>query len=67
MARKWGYTGSMRDLPRDLAVKIYFQDYVAAPGFVRIAAINTGIGAELVDSGVNCGPGRAHGSSAPST
>jgi lysozyme family protein len=58
VARKWGHTGAMRDLPRDLAVKIYFQDYVTAPGFVRIAAINTAIGAELVDSGVNCGPGR---------
>lgn len=57
-ARKCGYTGPMRDLPRELAAKIYFQDYVVAPGFMRIAAINTAIGAELVDSGVNCGPGR---------
>lgn len=58
IARKWGYAGSMRDLPRELAEKIYFQDYVVAPGFMRIAAINTAIGAELVDSGVNCGPAR---------
>jgi lysozyme family protein len=57
VARKCGYTGAMRDLPRDLAAKIYFQDYVVAPGFMRIAAINTAIGAKLVDAGVNCGPG----------
>lgn len=58
VARKCGYTGAMRELPRDVAAKIYFQDYVVAPGFMRIAAINTAIGAKLVDSGVNCGPGR---------
>jgi lysozyme family protein len=57
VARKYGYTGPMRDLPRDLAAKIYFQDYVVAPGFMRVAAINTSIGAKLVDAGVNCGPG----------
>lgn len=58
VARAHGWTFAMADLPRDLAVKIYFQDYVVAPGFMRIAAMNTAIGAELVDSGVNCGPGR---------
>lgn len=58
VARKWGYSGTMRDLPRDLATKIYFEDYVAAPGFYRIAAINLAVAEELVDSGVNCGPGR---------
>ena len=58
VARKCGYAGAMRDLTRDLAAKIYFQDYVVKPGFFRIAAISTAIGAELVDSGVNCGPGR---------
>lgn len=55
-ARRHGYTGDMRDLPRELAVKIYFKDYVEAPGFSRIAALNLPIAEELVDSGVNCGP-----------
>jgi lysozyme family protein len=34
------------------------REYVVAPGFMRIAAINISIANELVDSGVNCGPGR---------
>lgn len=57
-ARRNGYTGLMRDLTRDRATSIYLQEYVVAPGFMRIAAINTLIGEELVDSGVNCGPSR---------
>lgn len=57
-ARANGYSGPMRDLPRDLAAKIYLNQYVIAPGFMRIAAINTRIAEELVDSGVNCGPSR---------
>jgi lysozyme family protein len=57
-ARRNGYTGLMRELPRDRAAAIYFAEYVTAPGFTRIAAINSAIGVELVDSGVNCGPDR---------
>lgn len=57
-ARANGYTGAMRDLPRDLAAKIYLHRFVTAPGFTKIVAINTAIGEELVDSGVNCGPAR---------
>lgn len=57
-ARRNGYQGHMRDLPRELAVKIYLNEYVTAPGFMPIAAINIKIAEELVDSGVNCGPSR---------
>lgn len=57
-ARRHGYAGPMRDLPRDLAAKIYMREYVVEPGFLKIAAIHLGIAEELVDSGVNCGPGR---------
>jgi lysozyme family protein len=57
-ARRNGYTGAMRELSRDQAFAIYMKEYVVAPGFMRIAAINVTIAAELVDSGVNCGPGR---------
>jgi lysozyme family protein len=57
-ARRHGYGGTMRNLPRELAVKIYLHDYVTAPGFMQIAAINLAIAEELVDSGVNCGPSR---------
>lgn len=57
-ARRNEYTGAMRDLTRDQAAAIYMREYVIAPGFARIAAINISIAEELVDSGVNCGPGR---------
>lgn len=56
-ARRHGYTGPMRDLPRDKAASIYLSEYVTEPGFDKVAAIHEGIGEELVDSGVNCGPG----------
>lgn len=57
-ARRNGYTGAMRDLSRDQAAKIYLNEYVVAPGFMRIAAINLAVAEELVDSGVNCGTSR---------
>jgi lysozyme family protein len=60
-ARANGFTGAMRDLPRELAVEIYRRKYVVAPGFDKIAAISAAIGAELVDTGVNMGPKVAAG------
>jgi lysozyme family protein len=57
-ARRHGYTGLMRDLPRATAELIYLREYVTGPGFDKVAAIHAGIGEELVDSGVNCGPAR---------
>ena len=55
-ARADGYTGAMRDLPRERALDIYRRKYVVAPGFDKIAAMSGAIGAELVDTGVNMGP-----------
>jgi len=55
-ARAAGYTGPMRDLPRDRAFEIYRRQYVVAPGFDKIAALSMPIAAELVDTGVNMGP-----------
>ena len=51
-ARRLGYTGPMRDLPRDTAAAIYMREYVTAPGFGRIAvtsmpvavAVRVGVG-----------------------
>lgn len=57
-ARRNGYAGAMRDLTRDQAAAIYVREYVTAPGFARIAAINIIIAEKMVDAGVNCGPGR---------
>lgn len=57
VARAHGYAGLMRDLPRAMAVSIYTKTYVQAPGFDRVAALSAAIGEELVDTGVNMGPG----------
>lgn len=54
-ARQNGYTGAMRDMPRDFAKEVYRRQYVIAPGFDKIAGISMPIAAELVDTGVNMG------------
>lgn len=59
VAQANGYTGSMRDLPVALARRIYRQRYVNEPKFDQVITINSRIGAELVDTGVNMGPHRA--------
>lgn len=56
-ARRNGYAGLMRDLKRDQAVSIYVREYVTAPGFGKVAVTSMNIAEELIDSGVNCGPG----------
>lgn len=57
VARAAGYTGLMRDLPRNYAEAIYLRDYVTGPGFDKIVVLSADIAAELVDTGVNVGPG----------
>ena len=54
-ARRNGYAGAMRDLPRDKAVDIYYREYVVNPGFDRIIEISESIAAEVIDTGVNIG------------
>jgi len=56
VARKNGYEGDMRFLPREKAVAIYRQEYAIRPGFAAIAEISAPIGEELFDTGVNMGP-----------
>lgn len=61
VARKAGYRGAMRDLPRERAYSIYEDQYVNKPGFNKVYVVEPRIAAELVDTGVNCGitvPGR---------
>lgn len=57
VARANGYHGSMRTLPRTEAKRIYLKRYVLEPGFDVIAGIDERLGEELVDTGVNMGPG----------
>jgi lysozyme family protein len=55
VARKHGYTGPMRSMPRSAAEDIYRKEYLVAPGFADIAAKYPAIAAELFDTGVNMG------------
>lgn len=55
VARSYGYTGQMRDMPRDVAAQIYLKQYFMDPGFHAIFTIHSGIAEKMVDQGVNCG------------
>ncbi len=56
VARANGWTGKMRDLPREKAFDIYYRQYVVQPGFDRIAELDAAVAAECIDTGVNMGP-----------
>jgi len=58
VARRNGYAGDMRSLPRETAVAIYRQEYAIRPGFAAVAEIMPSVGEELFDTGVNMGPAR---------
>ena len=56
VARAWGYTGDMRELPYETAHAIYVERYWTGPGFAQVAARTSAIAEELLDTGVNMGP-----------
>lgn len=53
-----GYTGSMVNLPQEVAVNIYRQDYITKPGFEPFVTLSPAVAEKLVDAGVNVGPAR---------
>jgi len=55
-ARAYGYTGEMKDLPRDKAFEIYKKNFYYLPGFDKVALMSQLLAEELFDSGVNFGP-----------
>jgi lysozyme family protein len=59
VARKYDYTGPMKEMPREFAEHIYFKDYIEKPGYLPIVELSHAVGEELVDSAVNAGPGRS--------
>lgn len=59
VARDAGYTGPMRELPKEFAEQIYARDYIERPNFHRVIAMSPAVGEKLVDAGVNAGPGRS--------
>jgi lysozyme family protein len=51
-----GYVGPMRTLPREVAESIYYEDYIVAPGFEPLIAMNAPVVEELYDTASNMGP-----------
>ncbi len=58
-ARAAGYKGDMREFPITMASDIYRNKYLVEPGFDKYLPLSGAIAAELFDTGVNMGPGRA--------
>lgn len=61
VARAAGWTGRMRDLPRETAIAIYRQRYWVQPRFDALAGIVPLVAAEAFDTAVNMGVGTAVG------
>lgn len=61
VARANGWTGTMRELPRSEAARLYRRLYWETPRFDAVAKISATIAAELFDTGVNMGPTVATG------
>lgn len=55
VARRYGYTGPMRSMPRDTAAAIYIRRYLVEPGFDQVYSRSPAIAEELFDTGVNMG------------
>ena len=61
VARQHGYMGQMENLPHSVAALIYKKQYWRAPAFDKVAQIAPILAKELLDTGVNMGPGKAIG------
>lgn len=59
VARAFGYQGDMRNLPRSTAEQIYLERYWTQPGFAKVNDLSAKVAEELLDTGVNMGPGVA--------
>lgn len=53
-----GYTGPMKVLPREVATSIYYDQYLVAPGYAPLVAIDAAVTEELFDTTVNMGQAR---------
>ncbi len=59
VARAAGYTGPMAEMPREVAVEVYSARYWDAVKADDLAVMSEAVMSEVVDTAVNCGPGRA--------
>ncbi len=55
VANKWGYNGDMKNLPYDIAFKIYSSKYWDVLKLDSIGFISTYLAEELADTGINMG------------
>lgn len=55
VANKWGYNGDMKNLPYDIAFKIYSSKYWDVMKLDSIATISPYLAEELADTGINMG------------
>ena len=53
-----GYVGPMRTIPDEVVHSIYFNQYLVAPGYEPLIAIDAAVTEELFDTTVNMGPAR---------
>ncbi len=51
-ARAYGYTGSMRDIPKSLVHEIYFNNYWKTQNLDQVAKVSTSIAIEMFEQGV---------------
>lgn len=58
-ARAHGYAGEMREMPRRTAERIYSAGFWGPIRGGELAALSHPLAAEVADTAVNCGPGRA--------
>lgn len=59
VARSFGYSGSMRDMPRSVAEEIYSARYWDSMRLDAVEKLSLAVAEELVDTGVNAGVERA--------
>lgn len=55
-ARRYGYTGPMRTMPRSEAVRLYIAKYMKEPKIDKLNAYSSKVCFEIYDTGVNGGP-----------
>lgn len=59
VARSFGYAGDMIDMPREIAYFIYTDKYWDKVRGDDLGSLSPGVAAEVVDTGINMGTGRA--------
>lgn len=54
-----GYYGPMKQMPKDFAWSIYYDQYLGKPGYDKLLSHSVAVVEELVDTGVNTGINRS--------